>query len=568
MPAPQKTPIVSKPSPVVVDQLIVEQEDSNVAVFDKRLEYGHRHHDHAKYPNHHLLKQGPDAFGVYQRVWGTTPVLEDTYNAALDFAGDSNIHPAFARAYRVLRSDYLVTGPATKLTAFTGIIAVQVSAGGTGYTKDFAVTFTGGAGSGATGLAIVDNRGAVIRVEITSVGSGYTSAPVPVFTGGSPGVGAAATAKIQPTAAILTTEKHTKLPEDDPYSSLFDRVVKVWETLPGVWIPDVQWNDNLGFIQLRRRSVVNSGQIGVNGATGRTTYKARDESSVVSWEIEERWSDGTGTAGNPAYPILVADDYEDERGPVQGTSQLVVKTGSEVGSLVVAGGIATKTTYVPFNEFLLKRIVETYVLAQTGRLVASVDPETKGTIWTIRTQKEAGLISTGAVITGGNLVVTERKDINAVLGWEVVTTIFPPAANSLATALTSTRTIPFQFPGRISIPTLDACGTAIGYRQPSARLTLATIKTYWVISETKPTLLFDEIIPNTIVVNDVKYDEVLHDATTRNYACGNLAFAATTPSYTQYVTSWVGQPKVISGEVTPTKYQLLWKVEAVFLTMR
>lgn len=75
-----------------------------------------------------------------------------------------------------------------------GIAWVTVTAGGTGYTGPFNVTFTGGGGSGALGEAFV-SRGVVIGVRMVSYGTGYTSAPTPVFTAGG-GTGATGTAKV------------------------------------------------------------------------------------------------------------------------------------------------------------------------------------------------------------------------------------------------------------------------------------------------------------------------------------------------------------------------------------
>lgn len=69
---------------------------------------------------------------------------------------------------------------------------VKITAGGTGYSNSFAVTFTGGAGSGATGTATAVG-GVIQSVAMTNYGTGYTSAPTPVFTAGS-GSGATATA--------------------------------------------------------------------------------------------------------------------------------------------------------------------------------------------------------------------------------------------------------------------------------------------------------------------------------------------------------------------------------------
>lgn len=53
---------------------------------------------------------------------------------------------------------------------------VQVTAGGSAYSSDFDVTFTGGGGTGATGLAKVSG-GAITQIRILTKGSGYTSDP-------------------------------------------------------------------------------------------------------------------------------------------------------------------------------------------------------------------------------------------------------------------------------------------------------------------------------------------------------------------------------------------------------
>lgn len=74
------------------------------------------------------------------------------------------------------------------------VTSVTVTAGGSGYTTVPTVTPTGGGGTGATFVAVV-NGGVVVQVLVTNNGSGYTSAPTLAFTGGG-GAGAAATAVI------------------------------------------------------------------------------------------------------------------------------------------------------------------------------------------------------------------------------------------------------------------------------------------------------------------------------------------------------------------------------------
>jgi len=68
--------------------------------------------------------------------------------------------------------------------------SITITNGGTGYTSAPTVTFSGGGGSGATGVANL-TAGAVSSITITSTGSGYTSAPTITLTGGG-GTGAQA----------------------------------------------------------------------------------------------------------------------------------------------------------------------------------------------------------------------------------------------------------------------------------------------------------------------------------------------------------------------------------------
>jgi len=152
--------------------------------------------------------------------------------------------------------------------------------------------------------------------------------------------------------------KTTGIPEID---SLYVAVHRTYEALPGPYLPDSLWDTDRGLVQLRRRAVVNTGQKATESATAKTTYKAREDSSYVSWEIQETWSTGEGTEGNPAFPVNVKDDYDELRGDVRITTTLV-PMGNEEGSFVIAGDQRTKTTYVPYegSSYLRKKIVEVW----------------------------------------------------------------------------------------------------------------------------------------------------------------------------------------------------------------
>lgn len=70
----------------------------------------------------------------------------------------------------------LSTATATSTIASGAVTAVTITSGGSGYTSVPAVTFSGGAGTGAAATAVVTG-GVVTAVNVTAGGSGYTSAP-------------------------------------------------------------------------------------------------------------------------------------------------------------------------------------------------------------------------------------------------------------------------------------------------------------------------------------------------------------------------------------------------------
>lgn len=99
---------------------------------------------------------------------------------------------------RILTTGYL--SPGVEVFNFGGVTGVGNIVGGTGYANSFAVTFTGGGGTGAAGTATA-KAGIIQSVAMTAQGTGYTSAPVAVFTAGG-GTGGSGTAGFIPAAAF------------------------------------------------------------------------------------------------------------------------------------------------------------------------------------------------------------------------------------------------------------------------------------------------------------------------------------------------------------------------------
>lgn len=76
-----------------------------------------------------------------------------------------------------------------------GVAAVNVTAGGSAYTGDVHITFSGGGGTGAAAVVSVAQNGVIVAVTVTNPGSGYTSAPTVAFVA-TAGSGATAVANV------------------------------------------------------------------------------------------------------------------------------------------------------------------------------------------------------------------------------------------------------------------------------------------------------------------------------------------------------------------------------------
>lgn len=84
-------------------------------------------------------------------------------------------------------------------SVFGEVDTITITNAGTKYSVPPIVTFSGGAGSGASASAEVGSGGSIIAITITSGGTGYTSAPTVIITpasGDTTGTGAQATCTV------------------------------------------------------------------------------------------------------------------------------------------------------------------------------------------------------------------------------------------------------------------------------------------------------------------------------------------------------------------------------------
>jgi hypothetical protein len=165
-----------------------------------------------------------------------------------------------------------------------------------------------------------------------------------------------------------------------------ERVTHIYEILPAPYVPFTRYDDDLGPIQGRRRSVKNEGQVARLGPNQRVNYEAREGSAIVYTEIEEEWSIETDEDGNSLFPIKDRDFYDPIRGAVQERRQLFVPTGEEEGTLENVNGVITQTSYEPYNEFLSVKIVQTYKV--DGPQLVGRATDNDGQLVTVTTQRK------------------------------------------------------------------------------------------------------------------------------------------------------------------------------------
>jgi hypothetical protein len=192
-----------------------------------------------------------------------------------------------------------------------------------------------------------------------------------------------------------------------------ERVTHIYEILPAPWVPFTRYDDDLGPIQGRRRSVKNEGQIARLGPDQRVNYEAREGSAIVYTEIEESWSVATDDDGNSLFPIRDRDFYDASRGAVQERRQLFVPTGEEEGTLENINGVITQTSYEAYNEYLSVKIVQTYKV-DGPQLVGNATNE-DGQLVTVTTQRKAALDYVAPSTTSLKTVEVSREDAESVV---------------------------------------------------------------------------------------------------------------------------------------------------------
>lgn len=191
------------------------------------------------------------------------------------------------------------------------------------------------------------------------------------------------------------------------------RVRHTWEILPSPWVPFTRYDDDLGPVQGKRRSVKNEGQQASLTSSTKISYEGREGSSIVLIESEETWSIKTDDDGNSLFPVKIRDFYDPSRGAVEERRQLFVPTGEEVASLENVNGIITQTSYEPYNEFLSYKIVQTY--AVSGPQLVGNSTNNEGQLVTVTRQRKASDGYVAPQPTATRTVETSREDAESLI---------------------------------------------------------------------------------------------------------------------------------------------------------
>lgn len=349
---PPESPVRTFPAPVISEQVVIEWVTSELAN-SKPIVPGTPHPNLRDFAGFKLGIQrvAPNDPYFTQRIWVNDQVAHlEAYNYALKYVSESNAHPIFIRSDRELKISYAAR---TKGAALQSVYKLTVSNAGSGYTVGLepALTFAGGAGSGAVGHGIVAPDGTIAEYIITSGGIGYTSAPT--FTVAAPASGVTATglAFIQPTSAVLVSEEALQFPQDSEFFALYFSVIRVYQTLPGPVLTSKQMSDGAqGAITTVTKQEIAIGTADYTPDFKTLQYKDTAIDSVKKERVLELVTDS-------AFPILYDYDIDEETGQTIRTSYQTVDA-STAATATISSGVVTK--YKHIDEWRSMKIISTH----------------------------------------------------------------------------------------------------------------------------------------------------------------------------------------------------------------
>lgn len=351
-------------------------------------------------------------------TWCNVPNAEDTYNAEIDYVCDDINSARYTRVYTQRRDDYEAGtfDPQYPGAVLGGLISINVSSAGTGYLPTDTVNITDATGTGAVAQLVVDSNGAVQSVVITNEGTNYSN-PFATITSAT-GLGASLSPLIQSSNIVLVKQSKSEFPEDHPLRHEFVKVVRVYETLPGIFITTYRVDEDGKTITVQRRhnfqtviDAIDPKETLVGGVWTRITSEPVNESYFVAWEVQESRT----VPGNPVVSTKI-----DEDGEVITLTKTLKDTSTITSQEEITGGNWIRTYKEQVSDLVAYEVVESRPLP--GNAIQSDKIDEDGMILSeLRTLKAYSDIFPGEVINGGQWIKTEDKYVSDQVSWEIVT---------------------------------------------------------------------------------------------------------------------------------------------------
>lgn len=254
-------------------------------------------------------------------------------------------------------------------------------------------------------------------------------------------------------------------------------VKRLWQNLPGSFVQVDKPNTETGIVNpvFRRKQVATAINPG--------------EYLPVPWAASTVFKEDTVILGGTGVFICVTPGTSGATAPTW-PSVGIITDNTAAWLFVSTAGIAWQASHaytIPQQVIGGAYLFECSVAGTSGSSAPSW-PSTYGA-----TVTDGGV--TWVNIGQAALVIVERQDINKYMAWEIITVKPSGLFNSFATAKTEEKTIAYTFPGRIFVPAIMAFASqGTFYNEPSAKDTIALIRTFWVNSLSKVTFPFDQII--------------------------------------------------------------------------
>jgi hypothetical protein len=383
---------------------------------------------------------------------------------------------------------------------------------------------------------------------------------------------------------ILTKEEHAPRGGEDNHHI---QVTRIYEELPGPWIPFTRYDEAYGPIQGRRRAVVNTNQAASITANGSLSYESREGSNYVVMETEESWNLANA-------PDRETYTYDSERGRVKQTRKLV--SAAADATLAISTGTVTEISFTPVNEIVWDRITEVWHTEEHNLTSQRWDDAIRAMV-TITTN----IVAHNAALTFPTYYLdVEETPLSKVAKRRTIVSIA-----SLPSTITEYKTDQFTFPAILEAIAINkyAVGNLGGFGNPATESSFWSAKNTVVIinptirpavslpTEHKVVTSYHASAPSrdvvyTVAPNNCQFQgrllnfslgQVLMDTLTfsvsadsfdANYA--GLTEAATigasSPSATAYLAA-IGDEKLISCDVTLYRGNI-WMKRNIYINLK